>query len=483
MRRYLFVLLLSLAIVQCSGPREPEYTGPVFGPGPRHVIVISLDCLRADHLSCYGYDKTTSPNLDALCGESIRFSRATAPHNWTLPSHTSLFTGLYARGHGVRKGNQAITAEIPTLVEPLQAAGIATAAFTGGAFMASRYGHDRGFDDFWSSSEDFYQWEEILEFGEDWLESNADRDAFLFLHTYEIHMPYYSPDKYLDEMVGYHHTEFEGSLNQVHMYLTGARPRIESEIVGRYDAGILFTDDLLGQFIERLDASTRADNTLLIISSDHGEAFWEQGRWGHNGDLLGPQLSDVPLIARLPRSVFPDSVGKIVDADVSFLDIMPTVLDALGVEPTSDIDGFSLLPEMIGRPVSVADQEARERRTVKVDGNEALVGLCESINYVSLRAGDWSVVVPGPAFTSQPGAESETASYQVGIDVSRWPALYDLAADPGELDPLPLDGAIADVLGAAAARLAGRPGEADVSSQEINIPPRLKRRLEALGYL
>ncbi len=482
MRPYFFVLLLALTTLQCAKPEpEPAYTGPVFGPGPKRIVVISLDCLRADRLSCYGHDRPTSPNLDALSGQGVRFSRATAPFNWTLPSHTSLFTGLFARGHGVRKENQAVSAEIPSLVEPLREAGYATAAFTGGAYLASMYGHDRGFDTFWSTEKDHIQWSEILERGGDWLGDHAEQDVFLFLHTYEIHMPYKPPLKYVREILGYHRTDFMGEIREIQRYLTGARPKIADEIKGRYDSGILYTDDLLGGFLARLEQEGLTENMLLIVSSDHGEAFWEHGRWGHNGDLLGPQLTDVPLIVRMPRAIFPELAGQVRDDEVSFLDIMPTVLDAAGLEPGSDIDGFSLLPELIGRPVSAADAAARARRTVRIDGDERLVGLCESRNYVSLRAGGWSVVLPGPAW-AEANLEDDV-SYHEGLDLKAWPALYRIADDPGELSPRPLAGKTAAELGDAAARLAGRPGQHDVTPSEIQIPPRLRRRLDALGYL
>jgi len=377
MRRYLFVFLLALTSLQCAKP-EPEYLGPVFGDGPKRIVVISLDSLRADHLSCYGYETSTSPKMDALCGQSVRFARASAPYNWTLPSHCSLFTGLYTRGHGVRRANQIVPEEIPSLVEPLQKAGFATAAFTGGAVMAKTYGHDRGFDDFRASEKDYDQWSEILERGENWLSDHSTEDVFLFLHTYEIHMPYVPPVKYLSEILGYESTEFTGEVSEVPKYLTGAPPK--------------------------------------IVTSDHGEAFWEQGRWGHNGELLGPQLTDVPLIVRMPRTVFPDFTGKVDESEVSFLDIMPTVLDAVGVEPESDIDGFSLLPELIGRPVNTADAEARARRTVMIDGDERLLGLCESRNYVSLRSGGWSVVVPGPTHRGDDWLD-EDLPYHAGLDL------------------------------------------------------------------
>ena len=484
MRRYLFVLLLALTTLQCAKPEpdpEPAYTGPVFGPGPRHIVVISLDCLRADSLGSYGYDRPTSPYLDALGAQGVRFTRATTPFNWTLPSHTSLFTGLYARGHGVRKENQAVPAEIPSLVEPLREAGFATAAFTGGAYMASTYGHDRGFDTYWSTDKDVIQWAEILERGEDWLGDHAEQDAFLFLHTYEIHMPYKPPLKYLRKILGYHRTQFMGDVREIQKYLTGARPKIADEVRGRYDGGIFYTDDLLGGFLARLEEAGLTDNLLLIVSSDHGEAFWEHGRWGHNGDLLGPQLTDIPLIVRMPPAIFPDLAGKVVDREVSFLDIMPTVLDAAGVEPESDIDGFSLLPELIGRSVSAADAEARERRTVRIGGEEHLLGLCESRNYVSLRAGGRSVVVPGPAWSEENLADD--VPYHEGLDVKAWPALYRIDNDPGVLEPRPFAGDDAAELGDAAARLAGRPGQQDVTPSEIQIPPRLRRRLDALGYL
>ncbi|MBU0742450.1 sulfatase [bacterium] len=483
MRRYTIVFLLALTTLQCARPRpEPGYLGPVFGPGPRRVVVVSLDCLRADHLGCYGYDRTTSPRLDALCEESVRFARATAPHNWTLPSHASLFTGLYTRGHGVRKASQVVPQGTPFLAESLQEAGFATAAFTGGFYMASRFALDRGFDTYWTSPKIYDQWAGILERGEDWLTDHADEDVFLFLHTYEIHMPFSPPDDYVEKILGYRDTKVAGSVQDYVKYRDDAAPEIAAEIVGRYDAGILYTDDLLGGFLDRLDASGLADNMLLIVASDHGEAFYEHGIWGHGNELLGAPLTDVPLIVRLPRTVFPAFAGKVVEDEVSFLDIMPTVLDAAGVEPGSCIDGFSLLPELIGRPVNATDAEARDRRTVEIDGEETLLGLCESRHYVSLRAGGWSIVVQGPV-----SAEGDTLDRarpsQVDNSLECWPALYHIARDPGELEPLPLEGATASALSEAAARLAGRPGAQDAAPPESEIPAKVRQQLKALGYL
>jgi len=469
-RKHLLVYLLALTTLQCGENAPPQgYTGPIFDPGPKRVIVICLDSLRADHLGCYGYERDISPRMDALSAENVRFARATAPTNWTLPSHVSLFTGLFNKGHGVRKEDQALTDDTPSLVEPLAAAGFATAAFTGGAYLKRLYGHDRGFGTYWSSEKDHFQWSEILQRGEDWLGDHADQDVFLFLHTYEIHMPYISPPKDLREVLGYHRTRFMGTIEEIQRFREEAPPLITKEVVGRYDAGILYTDRLLGGFLERLETAGLTDNMLLIVTSDHGEAFWEHGHWGHNGDLLGPQLTDVPLIVKLPRLATTIAEAKIVDTEVSFLDLMPTVLDAVGLEPDSDIDGFSLLPELVDRPVSAADEEARERRTVTINDVDTLVGLTESRNFVSMRAGGWTAVVAGPA---NDGVTSEV-----------WPALFDLSVDPGELTPLPLSGAEARALNAAAERLAGRPGDQEQTPRVVDIDPQLKRHLKALGYL
>jgi len=482
MRRYLFVFLLALTTLQCAKP-ESEYLGPVFGDGPRRVVVISLDCLRADHLGCYGYDRITSPNMDALCEESIRFAKATAPYNWTLPSHCSLFTGLYALGHEVRQVRELASAEIPYLVEALQDDGFATAAFTGGGFLADRFGHDRGFDTYWSSIRVPDDWADILERGENWLTEHVHEDAFLFLHTFEIHMPFQAPDKYVDRILGYHDTKITGNNKEYLRYRHGAEPEIAAELAGRYDAGILYTDDLLGAFLDRLDASGLADNMLLIVTSDHGEAFFEHGNWGHANELLGPELTDVPLIVRLPRSVFPAFAGKVVDDEVSFMDILPTVLDACGVEPLSDIDGFSLLPELIGRPVNAADAEARARRTVMIDGDETLFSLCESRSYMSVRAGGWSVVMQGPMHGVKASRGLSKDGRHEDNSLEAWPALYNVASDPGELAPLPLEGEAASVLSEAAARLSASTGANEAAPLDTQIPPEERKKLEALGYI
>lgn len=467
--RKVLILLTSLLVLAACDRDDSVHTGPVFGPGPRHVLVISLDCLRADHLGCYGYEREISPSLDALAGQGVRFAHATAPFNWTLPSHVSLFTGLYTRGHGVRLENQALSEEVPNLVERLRDAGFATAAFTGGAYMKKEWGHDRGFETYWSSPRETRQFEGILKRGEDWLADHRDRDAFLFLHTYEIHMPYTPPRTHLKRVLGYHATQCQGQVHEMHAFIDGAPEIIRKEAVGRYDAGILYADELLGAFLERLDAAGLAENLMLIVASDHGEAFWEHGRWGHNGDLLGPQLTDVPLIVRMPRAAFPEFAPKVLDTQVSFLDIMPTVLDAVDVEPTSDLDGFSLLPELVGRPVTPDGADARARRTVTIDGHETLIALTECRNFVSARAGGWTAVVEGPVFD--------------GAECAPWPALYELSSDPGELEPRPLEGPIADALRAAAAALVGRPGDARQDAVEIPIDDKLRKRLEAVGYL
>ncbi len=469
MRSRRLLPLLLLTVLACGRNDEaPRSDAPVFGPGPRRVIVICLDSLRGDHLGCHGYGRDTSPRMDALAAKGARFARATAPTNWTLPSHASFFTGLFNKGHGVRREDQALGEDVPSLMEPLLAAGFATAAYTGGAFMTQTYGLHRGFELWWSSEKETGQWGNILRHGLDWLREHPAEDIFLFLHTYEIHAPYMPPPRETREILGYHRTKISANIRELEKHRFG-RPDDETatEIVGLYDAGIRYTDRLLGAFLDDLAEEGLDENLLLIVTSDHGESFWEHGGWGHNGDLLGPQITDVPLIVTLPGGAAPREA--VVETEVSFMDILPTVLDAAGLEPDNDIDGFSLLPELVGRPVSPADEAARARRSVRVDGREVLTGFCEARRFTWTRAGGRSVVRPGPL------GDDETRDAPV--------AVYDLDADPWELSPrLPTD-ALDAALDAAAEALAGRPGDETRTPPTIQIDPRMRRNLEALGYL
>ncbi len=460
-------LLLALAGLApgCGAPRVE----PVFGPGPRTIVVVSLDCLRADRLHCYGNPVPTSPFLDRLAAGNARFTRATCPANWTLPSHLSLFTGLYPHRHGVINPLQSLNGATGHLVEPLRAAGFRTAAFTGGGYLQARFGHDRGFETYWGAPRIDGVLDETLARARAWLAGHRGEDAFLFLHTYEIHEPFTPPPEYLRRILPEPRTDVTGDIAQMReLAKKGATPEQVREIVAHYDADILHTDAKLGAFRAALDSLGLGDNLLFVVSSDHGEQFWEHGGTGHGGDFLGPELTDIPLIVSLPRASAAAARGRVVDAEASFLDILPTVLDAAGLPVPSDLDGYSLLPELLGRRPDVIGKAARDRRAVEVAGRRAPLGLTEGLRFASVRAGGWK------AFVSLPRAGDRRLKLA--------PALYDLRADPRELAPLPLTGPVAEALAGVLPRRVAS-GLSSFAPGRSEIDETTNRQLRALGYV
>ena len=400
----------------------------------------------------------------------MRFAHTTCPANWTLPSHTSLFTGLYPARHGVREEEQALDPAVPDLVESLKAAGFATAAFTGGGFLGKKYRLDRGFDEYKCAGLT-RAWETTLSDAKRWLVKHHDQDVFLFLHTYEIHAPYASPPRYLRRFRPSHRSEFHGTVDQIHrLALRGNLDEQELKTVRAfYDAGIAYTDDLLGQFLAWLDEQKLSDNLLLIVASDHGEELWEHGDHGHNQDHLGDEVTDVPLIVRLPKLDDAPAKGNVVEGEVSFMDVMPTVLDAVGLDRPAGIDGFSLMPELAGWNPDPADARARARRRLDAPGGDGRVGLTEGRHFVAAQSGRWKTV------TALPGAAP--------LEHEGWPALYDLSQDAAELKPQPPVGPAAKALQAAVDTLVGTPAAAAADTSGSVIDEETRRQLEALGYL
>lgn len=463
-RRLTALCLLGLLTVACG--KAPE---PIFGAGPRRIIVVSLDTLGAGHLGCYGYDRPTSPRLDALAARGVRFTRVTAPANWTLPSHASLFTGLYPQRHGVLLEHHVMGETPEPLVERLRGAGFETAAFTGGAFVSARHGMDQGFDHFVEYEDTEKVFDDTLRQARAWLSSRHESDVFLFLHTYEIHMPYTHPREVVQRFVRHPRSPFRGLTVQMQQMKKNERLRpIDMEpVVDYYDAGIAHADSLLGGFLDWLAAEGLDENLLLVVTSDHGEEFWEHGEHGHGEDKLGAEVTDIPLIVTLPGG---GGAGREPGDEVSFMDVLPTVLDAAGIDRPSGLDGYSLMPELADWTVAKLDETPRARRRIHPGTPEHGVGICEGETFAAVRSWRWKGIAPLP---SKPTAARKG-----------WPVLYDLDAAHDETAPLPWEGPAAALLGGALDRLLGEGvGERHAPPSSDAMDEATRRQLEALGYI
>lgn len=418
-----------------------------------NVILISLDTLRADHLGCYGYERATSPSLDAFAAGGIRFSTAASQSPWTRPSHRALLTGVYPLS---RSGLAA---------EPLAAvlwrAGYRTLALTGGGQLDGRFGFSRGFEAF--RIED---WLRNPQGVVDWLASQEGRRRFLFLHTYEIHDPY-EHQRFADDLPpgriapGFGKRDWQGLRGQ----LSDEERRY---IVALYDSGIAYTDEKLGELFAALDRSGLLDRSIVVVTSDHGEQFWEHGSWGHGQTVYDHQLL-VPLLLHLPaalRAQLSDRkpasaslVGRVIAQQVSLVDLYPTLLDLLGVPLERATHGRSLRPLLEGR-------QLEERPAFAENTN------IERFERKSLRTRAYKLVHSYPKKKAGPKAAERIE-------------LYDLRADAGELrdladEQVEIRRVLEDRLRAIVNGTGNQTPEA-AAPEELD--PDLRRRLEALGYI
>ena len=438
----------------------PAWGNPtIFVPAPRpkgvpNVILFSLDTLRADHLSPYGYSRETSPYLSRVAERGTLFEYCVAPATTTTASHMSLFTSLYPPAHGVQ--HRAILApRIPTLAQHLRGAGVETAAITENGWLAIQHGFGRGFNryledpDFESSE----QMEETFAVAVDWLTRHRDKHFFLFLHTYHVHFPY-NPG---EAVAGLFADSPESGPHQ--------------DELDAYDREIRELDQALEGFVAELERLGLADDTLLIFTSDHGEEFLEHGQIGHGANLY-QEVTGVPLIVLGPGV----PAGRRLTGPVGLVDLAPTVLDAFGVEASVYQEGVSLRPIWESDAPGPFDRPHFTETLVRVALLEGRVQQPVTPPRRAVQVGKLKLMrLPDPA-----GARHE---------------LYDLAADPLEQDDLfdthpkeaaslaaHLDGFEAHC---AAARQSFRPAPPDSSSEpaETALSPEQEEMIRGLGYI
>jgi arylsulfatase A-like enzyme/Tfp pilus assembly protein PilF len=414
-----------------------------------NVVLITIDTLRADHVGCYGYKQIKTPNIDGLAADGARFERAFSVVPVTLPSHTSMLTGTYPMLSGMHdfSGNKLSPLQ-PTLASVLKQAGYQTGAVIAAAVLDSRFGLNRGFD-FYYDHFDFSRLDEAnldqmerpgnlvadvaLDWLEkDWLAKNSQKKFFLWMHLYDPHFPYHPHEPYSREYA--------------------AQP---------YDGEIAFADEQVGRLLRFLKEKGIYQNTLIVLCGDHGESLGEHGEKTH-GFFIYNATMHVPLIIRLPES----AAARVIADPVSLVDLMPTVLGAVGLEVPSQVQGRSLLPQirdardrddLHGNDLHRDDQAGRDR---VLYGETYLPRL--HFNWSELRA-------------------SENTKYHF-IDAPR-PELYDLAKDPGEVHNLFTEKkAVAEEMRAKLTGMIRDYSAGKELAEKTGLDPAVMERLKALGY-
>ncbi len=382
-------VVFTIASIGCredSGLSTDQVTGDIDLLGA-NVLLITLDTTRADHIGTYGYQLAETPRLDALASGGVLFEQAVTPTAFTLPSHSSIMTGLYPPFHGVRLNGGAALADVQTtLAESLAASGYRCGAVIGAFVIDQRWGLSQGFDfyddDFEMAPDQKLDLagvqrpaDRVVDLGIEWLEGGDGRPFFAWFHFYDPHIPYEPPEPYASRFSG-----------------RGKN--------GLYDGEIAFTDSQVGRVFDWLEERGVAENTVVVVVGDHGESLGEHGEKEH-GYYIYDATVRVPLIISVPGT---DLADVRVPAQVRTIDVLPTVLDLVGVEAPDLLHGESLVPLMF---------DPR--------GGEPRYAYSESMS-VHLQYG-WSALY-----------SLRTANHKY-IDAPR-AELYDLTQDPSESENL-----------------------------------------------
>jgi len=324
-------------------------TGIFFqSPKIQNFILISVDDLRPDRLQCYGHTRNTSPGLDRLVQNGAQFQNAYISWPMTLRSHASMFTSLYPSVLEF-----PMDPKIKTIASILKEHGYNTGAFTGGGYMSYNFGLLNGFKEY----DDYVKRPDVLANKTNkWLEKNQHQKFFLFLHTYYVHQPYVAPPEYFKKFADPNYSgpveNRSGKITSFIRKANAGKVKVTSEdrqrILDIYDAQIIRIDETIHQIAAHLERLKLMEKTMLIITSDHGEQFFEYNRFGHtsHGNPFADISTRVPLIIYSP--VLPDQVK--INQFVEAIDIPPTILDAAGLKIPDYFQGQSLYPLLCKKP-------------------------------------------------------------------------------------------------------------------------------------
>lgn len=352
----------------------------------KNVIVVLIDTMRARSLKPYNSKtRVKTPVLDKIAQEGVLFEATQAPENWTKPSTASLLTGLFPATHGAKTDAAVVPKAATLLSEALKEAGFATGSFIANGYVSDKFGFKQGWDYYtnYIREKKSTEAENVFKDAGDWIEKHKDERFFAYVHTIDPHVPYDPPDEFLGL---YKNKDYSGQVSprKTADLLAEAKknpPKITFSDADKqylrdlYDGEVSYHDHYFGLFIERLQKLGLYDDTVLVVTADHGEEFDEHGSWGH-GHSVYQELLWIPYIVRFPGVV---PAGKRMAEAVSTMTVFPTVLEAAGIPPPDVLEDQSVLSWMRGGSapaVPVAFSDFLDDRRV-------------------IRAGRWKLILRG----------------------------------------------------------------------------------------
>lgn len=389
-----------------------------------NIVLVSLDTLRAKSTSVYGAERDTTPKLAAMAKQGAVFDRAFTTYSNTMPSHMSLFTGLYPKSHQVYGPAHPLSPEVPQVAELLRDAGYLTAAFTENGFLIAPLGFRRGFSVYYENKKSMSgpvgprDATETFGAALDWVKRNPNERFFVFAHTYQVHAPYEPPEEYAS------------------LFEETPEDDVERNLL-RYEQEARYLDDTFADFLDGLRKARPGEEFLTIVVADHGEEFLEHGFWQHA--QVYDEVLQIPLILHWPGKI---PAGVRVGEAASLIDVLPTLLTLINETRPAVLDGQDLTP-FLQDPEWRLDRPAIFAEAGSLDTTELVQKVTDCIQRggeakeCSTRIDDAEVKRKVRA-----GVRTVTArarDYKCILERGRDLKCFDLVKDPGEKNPLPAD--------------------------------------------
>lgn len=402
-----------------------------------NIILISIDSLRADHLSLYGYSLNTSPNLDEFAKDAVVFDNSIGTAPGSLASVPAILSGKYSTHHNVTLLNQELSSKLTTLPKILKAKGYNTAGFVSVVYIKAKYGFGQDFITY-KDRIDFFEWAHTREeFGlrqtleafipgysslmkQDadkaapelnkdvfrWLDKNKDNPFFMYIHYYDPHAPFNLGKEFRTTNDTRDYFELEEYYKNQKRYEYVPKDVIDA-VINLYDAEIMYVDQYIGKLLNKLYELDIKNNTMIIITADHGEEFYDHGYFFKSSTLY-QEIIHIPLIIYYPKEFNP----RRIEETVSHVDILPTILDVLGIEVPADVDGMSLVPLIKNGSYN------REFVAAEIYGRP---GVEEAHYMIAIISGDWKLIELRPKIKGVP-----SALYNLKTDPKEQRNLYDI---------------------------------------------------------
>lgn len=405
------------------------------GPGGPNVILVSIDSLRADHVGCYGYERDTTPHLDRLAREGVRFAQQVSSSSWTLPAHAALFTSVADSVHGcVEATGTALNPDFVTLAERFGAAGYATGGFYGGPYLHEAFGLGQGFDTYVYAVEEnreVFPGEKVEAWGNNplnharthrgvtngavygaasrWMAEQAGGPFFAFVHLWDVHYDFTPPPPWDTRFDPGYQGPIDGSgfAKDHQRYRPDMEPADLRHLIALYDGEIAWTDTFLGQLRTDLEAWGIAGDTILAVTSDHGTEFFEHGTRGHRQTLFD-EVVHVPLVLWAPGLLEP---GRVVEGQTRMIDLGPTLLELADLSPPEGIMGESLAPAARGGALDIEPTAVCELYSI---GFELRAVRTAGGKFLSDSGGGEGALESWFDLTSDPGEQSPSVAVEGG---------------------------------------------------------------------